>query len=142
MKYYNGENLIEINEDWEENTREAYREIILSQGYLPVEETPRPKRNPFENHIQHFKKTDFSYIETWESHPIPIPLDITKLMTHPALATELPKLIAAIKADEKMSKWLVNECEYLRGSEMAEYACKMLNMTRGQMESIVLSCQL
>lgn len=47
------------------------------------------------------EKSDFSYIETWESHAIPNPLNITKLMSHLALATKIPKLIAAIKADEK-----------------------------------------
>lgn len=142
MRYYNGRNIVEIDESWDESPREAYREIILNDGYLPVIDDEKPVHTIFAWYKQTFTKSDdgSKYIESWDERPIKIRIDINKLLSHPALADKINAITEIIKNDEKLRRWLVDECVYLRNSPMAEYACTTLGLTVDQLESIVSDC--
>lgn len=143
MRYYNGENIIEVDESWDESPREAYREIILNGGYLPVIDSEEPVHTIFAWYRQTFTKSDdeSKYIESWEERPVKIRIDINKLLSSPILGESLPNFIEIVKSDPQLSKWLIEECTYLRNSPMAEYACNALGMTAEQMENLVAACR-
>lgn len=141
MKYYNGKKTIEINEDWDESPREAYREMIITEGFLPVVEAQRPEDSRFVRYSNKFEKENDKYVEVWVAKAMPIHINVNKLLAHPSICQKLPSLIALMKSDAKMSKWLVKDAKYLRGSEMALYAQKALGMSESEMEAIVLECR-
>lgn len=143
MRYFNGKKEITIDESWDESPRETYREIILADGYLPIIEAAHPERSIFQWDRQAFELNEegTAYIESWIPNYIKISISVNKLLSHPALADKINVITEIIKNDEKLRKWLVDECVYLRNSPMAEYACTTLGLTVDQLESIVSDCR-
>ena len=143
MRYFNGKKEITIDENWDESPRETYREIILADGYLPIVESARPERSIFQwdRQILKLNEDETAYIESWEPNYIKVSISVNKLLSHPALVDNINAITEIIKNDEKLRRWLVDECVYLRNSPMAEYACTALGLTVEQLESIVSDCR-
>lgn len=142
-RYSNGKDIVEVSDDLNDVVKAAYLKIIADGGYLPIVEAGEKTENSqfvwYTESIE-FDKDNNVYKSIWTPVFLEILISPTKLMTHPAIVQNMEAISELFKNDPKLSSWLLEKCTYIRGSEMAKYACDALNMTEEQMEAIVLDC--
>jgi hypothetical protein len=63
-----------------------------------------------------------------------------KLLSHSEIIKRFEEISEKFNSDQKLKKWLFEKCSYVRNSEMANYACETLQLTRDEIETIVKDC--
>ena len=139
---------IVITNEMSQVVKDAQREIATAQGLLPVSNvSAKPAATPFGQYTERLLPTTdeygnvTGYVQSWDFHPARIRLSQEKILTDETIAPLVPGLIQAFSSDEQLSKWWSNDMTYVRGSEMAQRAMEVLNLTQEQLEQIALRCR-
>lgn len=142
-KFYNGYQIIEVDESLEESVKITYIDLIKSQGYLPVESSStKPDNSTFVWYEEELtlNESKTAYEVNWKPYYLEILLDSNKILAHPVILANIEQISELFKTDSKLCDWLFKKCTYIRNSEMAAYACDALGMTAEEMEALVLDC--
>lgn len=126
---------------WDETFRLKQREILMKQGYLPVDNYRVPRSQmPFAFVSDHFEIVDGTVVQTICETPRKVRLSQDKLLRHPAVRSRIEHLMASLSSDEELIDWWANDMCYLRGSPVAKKAMAAFDLSQDEMEKIVREC--
>lgn len=142
-KFYNGYQIIEVEETLVKNVKESYINLLNDQGYFPVnEDKEKPEQSMFVWYEKDFEFNEENkvYNVIWKPYNLEIFINSNKLLSHPEIIKRFEEISEKFNSDQKLKNWLFEKCSYVRDSEMANYACETLQLTRDEMETIVKDC--
>lgn len=143
IKFYNGYQIIEVEETLAENVKESYINLLSNQGYFPVNDvSEKPEQSMF---VWYEKDYEFDeenkvYNVIWKPYNLEIFINSNKLLSHPEIIKRFEVISEKFNSDQKLKNWLFEKCSYVRDSEMANYACETLGLSKTEMEAIVKDC--
>lgn len=127
---------------WDETVRAKQRELLIAQGYLPVDNYRVPRSQmPFAFVSEHFEVVDGTVVQTICETPRKVRLSQDKLLRNQAIRARLDHLMGLLSGDSDLANWWANDMCYLRGSPVAKKAMSVFDLTQEQMEKIVLECK-
>lgn len=127
---------------WDETVRAKQRELLIAQGYLPVDNYRVPRSQmPFAFVSEHFEVVDGAVEQAIVETPRKVRLSQDKLLRHPAIRARLDHLMELLSGDADLANWWANDMCYLRGSPVAKKAMSVFDLSQEQMEKIVLECK-
>jgi hypothetical protein len=142
-KFYNGYQIIEVEETLAENVKESYINLLSDQGYFPVnEDKEKPEQSMFVWYEKdyEFDEENKMYNVIWKPYNLEIFINSNKLLSHPEIIKRFEVISEKFNSDQKLKNWLFEKCSYIRDSEMAVYACETLGLSRDEMEATVKDC--
>lgn len=144
-RYTNGEDVKIIDDTLTEDAKKAYIEILEQSNFYQINEPADiPANDDFvwysERYV--FNASSNTFDVDFKPYYLEIVLDKSKLLSHPAIASNLKKLTDSFSNDEKMRDWFINRCSYIRNSEMAGYMVEKLGMSVDTFETIAKDCAL